>query len=235
MAKVLEYMVALVPDENRRAIRLRLEGVDEPVTLRFSSSELASAIGMLATGNAHLGKTRAGNPKLVVAPTSDVALADAFEAFDAMELERPPPFRIEEGGPIAMDAPRPGEVALAPVGKAYNDNCTGGDSYENNCAHFLSDAFIRGGYTELANNNPHVNARCGKAKRPIRARDMWSWFKAKATTTSEKVERNTGWWAVFQLDETVYWGGHVALINTDTWRWYGTGWYGSWHQYAYQW
>jgi hypothetical protein len=64
---------------------------------------------------------------------------------------------------------------------------------------------------------------------------MWSWFKSQATRTSSTLQRNTGWWAAFQLDETVYWGGHVAVWDSDDDLVYGTGWYPSWKQHLYQW
>jgi hypothetical protein len=159
----------------------------------------------------------------------------------------PPPAPVDDPG-----APRPADVAVgasdfrpstAPklndVGKAWTKDCVGkdGDNYENNCAHYLSDAFIRAGFTELRQGNPHINARCAvaSAKRPLRARDMWSWFKSKATRTNTKLERNTGWWAVFQLKESAYWGGHVILVDTDNWVYYGTPAQWSWDQYLYQW
>ncbi|TDD05271.1 hypothetical protein E1292_17610 [Nonomuraea deserti] len=142
----------------------------------------------------------------------------------------PPPPSVYVSG-----APTPARVATPPlseVGERYNARCFGGDSYENNCAHFLSDAFIRAGYTELLPPNDHVAARC-PAKRPIRARNMWSWFKAKAVRTSRVVEENTGWWAVFQIDG--YWGGHVVLLDSDNMKWYGTAWHSDHNQYLYQW
>lgn len=116
----------------------------------------------------------------------------------------------------------------------HKGSCVGGDRFENNCAHFLSDAFIRAGYTELLPSNPHINARCAPAKRPIRARDMWSWFQSKAVRTSRTPTKNTGMWAVFQLNEDLYWGGHVVILDSDQWVFYGTAWYGNWDQYLYQ-
>jgi hypothetical protein len=71
--------------------------------------------------------------------------------------------------------------SIAGAAALFRKQCAGGDSYENNCAHYLSDAFLRAGYTELESPAPCINARCGTtAKRPIRARDMWCWFKAMA-------------------------------------------------------
>jgi len=64
---------------------------------------------------------------------------------------------------------------------------------------------------------------------------MRDWFVEKALRTSTTLEKGTGWWAVFQLNAAVYWGGHVVLLDSDTWRFYGTGWRGDWNQYLYQW
>jgi hypothetical protein len=128
---------------------------------------------------------------------------------------------------------------IAAVAAAYNAKCIGGDHYQNNCAHYLSDAFIRAGYDELAaghSADPFITARCGTpAKRAIRARDMWKWFQSKATETASSLDKDTGIWAVFQLDESVYWGGHVVIVDTDNWTWYGTGFHPTWHQYCYRW
>ncbi len=124
---------------------------------------------------------------------------------------------------------------LATVASNFVRRCVGGDTYDNNCAHYLSNAFILAGYQELYNANPSINQRCGKARRPIRARDMWEWFQTKQVRSSRTPTKNTGWWAVFQLDERVYWGGHVVLLDSDKWIWHGTNWYNDWQQYLYQW
>lgn len=165
------------------------------------------------------------------------------EAFTVgMEDVAPPPMIFDPNAPSLVSS-KPGTdslkealvTTLAGAMSAYNGTCTGGDSFDNNCAHFLSDAFIRSGFSELHNNNTHINARCSPARRPIRARDMWSWFQSKARRTSRVIARNTGIWAIFQINESEYWGGHVVLLNSDTWNYSGTGWYGQWDQYLYQW
>lgn len=118
----------------------------------------------------------------------------------------------------------------------YVDSCSGGDVYENNCAHFLSNAFILAGASDISSSHSCIEARCGtNQKRPIRARNMHCWFKEKAKRTSLVPVRDDGFWAVFQLKESAYWGGHVALIDTDNWSFYGTGWYDDWDQYWYKW
>ncbi|MFF8407571.1 hypothetical protein ACF06P_38805 [Streptomyces sp. NPDC015684] len=177
------------------------------------------------------------SPRLV----GDPAPASGSVTAEQMEHIAPPPAGEVEGAPryvggeVAQAAPRV-VPPLSSVGRYWTESCLGGDTFANNCAHFLSDAFIRAGYTELAGANPYISARCYTfAQRPIRAREMWAWFKARAVRTSNTPMRNTGWWAVFQLNESVYWGGHVLLLDTDAWTYYGTGYYGTWNQYLYQW
>lgn len=128
--------------------------------------------------------------------------------------------------------------SIAGAAMLFHSSCAGGDNqtYKNNCAHFLSDAFFRAGYEELASPNTCITARCGtEAARPIRARDMWCWFQKMATRRQIGMPKNEGFWAVFQLDEQQYWGGHVLIVDTNTGTYFGTGCYPDWDQYAYQW
>jgi hypothetical protein len=141
----------------------------------------------------------------------------------------------EEGG-SADQAKLNGGKTVEGAAKIFSKSCDGGDTYDNNCAHFLSNALIDAGFADLRQANSCITARCATpAKRVIRARDMWCWFKSVATTSGAAVARNTGFWAVFQLDEAQYWGGHVAIIDSNAWKYYGTGWYENWQQYSYQW
>lgn len=158
----------------------------------------------------------------------------------SMENLSPPAPRLLPGDPqagTAADQQRlSAGITIEGAAKLFADSCEGGDSYDNNCAHYLSNAFIRSGFSELRDANGCINARCSTAaKRPIRARDMWCWFKSKAVESGGAVARNTGIWAVFQLNESEYWGGHVVIIDTRTWKYYGTGWYGGWDQHSYKW
>ncbi|MGW2746590.1 hypothetical protein [Streptomyces sp. NPDC001450] len=192
-----------------------------------------------------LARIRTGEPDpftVAVERGADPAPTGLAVSAEQMEHIPPPPAVELPGAPRSADGIAPAGAAvralplMASVGSQWTNSCLGGDAYANNCAHFLSDAFIRAGYTELAVANPFVNARCNtSARRPIRARDMWAWFQSKAVRTSSVLSPNTGWWAVFQLNEAVYWGGHVALLDSNAWIYYGTGWYGSWNQYLYQW
>ncbi|WP_426361829.1 hypothetical protein [Streptomyces sp. E-08] len=203
-----------------------------------------------------LDRMRAGEPQgafmvameNVAPPTSPAVPGEPRPASgpaEAMEHMAPPPAIDAPGAPHyaatgteSAQTARPRVLAppLSSVGGYWTNSCMGGDAYVNNCAHFLSDAFIRAGYTELSTANPFINARCNTyARRPVRARDMWAWFASKAVRTSSAPTPYTGWWAVFQLDEAVYWGGHVVLFDSDSWSYYGTGWHGTWRQYMYQW
>jgi hypothetical protein len=169
------------------------------------------------------------------------SVAAALEFAMAMEHLPPPPPRFDPnaptpGDPSKLERKRAGQPSLEMVASYWADSCVGGDALANNCAHFLSDAFIRSGYTELNPPATCINARCEtSAKRPLRARDMWCWFQSRATKTSTQLTKGTGWWAAFQLKETVYWGGHVVLFDSNNWKYYGTGWYPDWDQHLYQW
>ena len=48
---------------------------------------------------------------------------------------------------------------LEDVAKAYNEACVGGGRESNNCAHYLADAFIRAGYTDLKTSKL-ITERC---------------------------------------------------------------------------
>ncbi len=170
-----------------------------------------------------------------------------IESYEDMENYRPPEPRfsraspknaLSDGSPLVDRGLIEGLAAgsIAKAAALYVDSCSGGDEYENNCAHFLSNAFILAGASDISSSHSCIEARCGTdEKRPIRARNMHCWFKEKATKTSTTIVKNDGFWAVFQLKESEYWGGHVAIIDSDNWKFYGTGWYEDWDQNWYKW
>lgn len=110
------------------------------------------------------------------------------------------------------------QQSIARAFQLYRGQCECGEHLENNCAHYLSDAFIRAGYSQLDGGHGgyarEVNGRvvC-KAGRPIRAREMREWFQSMATTTENGEPIDDQHWAVFQLDTGPdrYWGGHVVI------------------------
>lgn len=167
----------------------------------------------------------------------------------AMENLEPPP--SPEPGPLD---PRPagpterarlrqlvsGSRSISAAAAAYSGTCSGGDTEVNNCAHYLSDAFLKAGYSELAPPSNCIEARCGsEARRPVRAKNMHCWFEQMKKNSPigeflEEIPKNRGFWAVFQYKESAYSGGHVVIIDTDNNVYYGTGWYGDWSQFSYK-
>ncbi|MEM6252862.1 MAG: hypothetical protein AAF821_08065 [Cyanobacteria bacterium P01_D01_bin.156] len=154
-------------------------------------------------------------------------------------------------------------ASIALAAARFTESCEGGGFFKNNCAHFLANAFILAGYDELTSPQPFFEARCyftdnpeypgcnPEFRRPVRAREMEKWFQLKATqekdlsgtlggTVQKRFEsiKGTGFWAVFQQQPGGYWGGHVCIIDTETWTYYGTGRDGHWGwetQHLYQW
>lgn len=94
-----------------------------------------------------------------------------------MENRSPPPMRtIREGDPVAADKHDVEKLSaanqviprsLASVAANFNGNCQGQDVYANNCAHYLSDAFIGAGFSQLTSPNDCVSARCGSAAKRV--------------------------------------------------------------------
>lgn len=118
--------------------------------------------------------------------------------------------------------------------RAYTENCVGGDRQSNNCAHFLADAFIRAGFTDLLESDLITErCKCG-AGRPIRAQEMLKWFQSKSERFhSGRPEPNTGFWAVYQEKPG---RRHVTIIDSNTGKFYGTADCKDWPvQWNYQW
>jgi hypothetical protein len=116
-------------------------------------------------------------------------------------------------------------------------SCSCGESLPNNCAHFLSDALIRAGYSELDGGKGGLYRRKNgravcKHGRPVRAREMKTWFESKATDSMEGEPReDSRHWAVWQGGGG-YWGGHVVLHKhtgeDEKYEKRGTGDYPAW-------
>lgn len=143
---------------------------------------------------------------------------------------------------VATTGPNP--RTLAAVAANWTESCTLKDVEINNCAHFLSDAFIKAGYTELTRSGGNVcitewcdydSGSNNPSARPIRAKEMWAWFKTMAASTLRKKPNKKGYWATFQWDKD-YSGGHVLLYDSDNNVEYGTPAHWDWSdQYFYQW
>jgi hypothetical protein len=161
----------------------------------------------------------AQSPTEVIPPAPLSPPTDAKTRQAVGLLVEPSPEEIAEWDQAAV-----GILGLADVARKYYNGCTCGTTYVNNCAHFLSNAFILAGYAELL-RSPLITAKCPHG-RPIRAQDMLRWFQAKQSGFSgARVQRNTGIWATYQ--EKPGWQ-HVVVINSNAWLYYGTGDYWDW-------
>jgi len=126
------------------------------------------------------------------------------------------------------------EPSLREVALAYTETCVGGDRESNNCAHFLSDAFIRAGYTELLESEL-ITERCVCGTgRVVRAQEMLKWFQSKSKRFhTGRVEAGTGFWATYQEKPG---RRHVTILDSNTGRFYGTADCKDWPvQWNYQW
>lgn len=130
--------------------------------------------------------------------------------------------------------------------KVFKKSCEGGGSQANNCAHYLSNSMIKAGINDLTNSLTCVELRCnwndscsnlgGNTNfRVVRARNLRCWFAKKAASKSTSLAKNSGFWATYQ-ERASDGQGHVAVIDTNSWRYYGTGWFPDWKtQEYYQW
>ena len=72
---------------------------------------------------------------------------------------------------------------------SYSNSCACGQRYDNNCAHFLSNALIEGGFSAIDGGDGcdlrTVNGFCVcKSGRPIRAKELRNWFGRNWTRRS---------------------------------------------------
>lgn len=151
----------------------------------------------------------------------------------------------------ALKKLKPLARTLASVATFWNNSCNLSDVEGNNCAHFLSDAFIRAGYTELrkAGDNPNISLWCdwnvttkSDNARPVRAFDMKNWFNSMASKKERTIQSNNGFWAVYQERQSDG-QGHVLLYDSNNKVVYGTVdtqtgnpyFFSSWLQFFYQW
>ena len=120
----------------------------------------------------------------------------------------------------------------------YTNSCVCGYAYDNNCAHYLSNAMILGGFSEINGGNGAnfriVNGFCVcRSGRPVRAKEMRDWFGRKWTYHS--TPPTNGICLVYQESSGQ---GHVLLKKYQDGRSIGhagTGDYPSWpiQQYYY--
>lgn len=137
------------------------------------------------------------------------------------------PHEIEQ-----LRAPQAYTPTLEDAAKAYTETCAGGDRVSNNCAHYLADAFLRAGFTELEDSEL-ITERCPHG-RPLRAQEMLKWFQAKAERFhTGRPAPNSGYWACYQEKPG---RRHVTILDTNTGKFYGTADCKDWPvQWNYQW
>lgn len=121
-----------------------------------------------------------------------------------------------------------GQPSLKMAAAYYANRCVCGYRYDNNCAHFLSNAMILVNYNDLKTSSLITKGGRCSLSRPIRAKDMRAWFKARAVRSMTNIcpAPHHGIWAVYQ--ERADGQGHVLLFDTDSWSWFGTGNYPDW-------
>lgn len=177
-----------------------------------------------------------------------------------IHTSNPPEVIIEKGQPtlatiadinMLQQTNQPLVASIAGAASQFVLNCDtlGATPSVNNCAHYLSNAFIKAGYTELRRKQSEgggiFHAWCDTLAnppvkndnaRPIRAMEMHEWFKVKATKSQRTRPNNSGFWAVYQYDSSKYCCGHVLILDSGTNKVYGTGVFWNWvDQYFYQW
>lgn len=131
------------------------------------------------------------------------------------------------------DTPPPApQASLETVAGKYYRGCDCGTRLSNNCAHFLSNAFILAGYTELL-DSPLIAERC-PAGRPIRAQDMLRWFQSKSRNFHAGIPASgTGFYAAYQEKPD---RRHVMILDTGSGKYFGTDNCVAWPvQWYYQW
>lgn len=77
-------------------------------------------------------------------------------------------------------------MSLQSAWDQYTGSCVCGYAYKNNCAHYLSNALILGGFSEIdggkGENFRIVNGFCVcRSGRPVRAKELRDWFGRKWT------------------------------------------------------
>lgn len=116
--------------------------------------------------------------------------------------------------------------------ESYRNECECGKRYDNNCAHYLSNAFIKAGFSMPDGE------KCGKG-RLIRAKEMLTWFQSMKKDFHEGHPQKAGYYAVYQEEGGQ---GHVCIHReySSGGRWgfdvKGTGDFSAWGvNWHYRW
>jgi hypothetical protein len=188
----------------------------------------ADRIGEAIIGTATLSRQTQPKEKIIKSET-------------LLQSQESPQNELQMQSEDGQQAPAQVGGVLANAFSGYSDSCACGERFRNNCAHFLSDALIRSGCSELDGGTGALYRRRNgrvvcKAGRPVRAKELRAWFESKATEKVSGEPEKDGYWVVYQHDGYV--GGHV-LIHKHTgsdYEWKGTGDYPDWGtQEHYRW
>ncbi len=114
-------------------------------------------------------------------------------------------------------------TSLSAAYDAYVDSCDCGDRFSDNCAHFVSNALIRAGYT-LGGG---TKCRCGRL---IRAKELLAWVRSRPGRRFSQNHQglSSGVWIVYQERDDGQ--GHILFHKEASGRhsWKGTGDYPDW-------
>ncbi|MBD5799860.1 hypothetical protein BHU24_25140 [Bacillus pseudomycoides] len=120
------------------------------------------------------------------------------------------------------------EIIYASLSEAYDlyeGKCDCGDRYDNNCAHFLSNALIKAGF-----RMPSSGAKC-RSGRMIRAKELRQWVRSipGVILKADHNSISSGYWFVYQ-ERASDGQGHVCihLESPEEYYWAGTGNYPDW-------
>ena len=144
----------------------------------------------------------------------------------------------EESDAVDTPSDMPTYEALNPHGiikrayELYENRCECGRRYANNCAHFLSNAYMKAfkfPYKEGSITSFPQGMEVCPAGRPIRAKEMQAWFKSISTDfRADHAGINQWYWNVYQEDSSGQ--GHVCIHKhaNGSFGFKGTGNYPQW-------
>ncbi len=153
---------------------------------------------------------------------------EKLEVETHVESQKLPENELQRQSEDGQQAPAQVNSVLAGAFAGYSGSCVCGESFRNNCAHFLSDALIRGGCSELDGGTGALYRRRNglvvcKSGRPVRAKELRAWLAGKATEMIAGEPEEDGYFVVYQHDG--YAGGHVLIHKHKgaEYEWKGTG------------
>ncbi|MFC1751467.1 DUF4157 domain-containing protein [Pseudomonadota bacterium] len=119
---------------------------------------------------------------------------------------------IQQSGNHALESVQ--RKSLQEAANVFDLDCSCGEALANNCAHYLSDAMIDAGYSELDGGIGGMYRRRNgfvvcKHGRPVRAKEMRDWFATEGTVENAAAKPD-GYYAVYQQRDSDS-QGHVTI------------------------